>query len=98
MSALRKANRIRSGKAQVKREMRAGVKSLMEGLADPACASARVWEIMVEQPSWGAVKVGKLLNRVGVNPNKRVDGLSPRQKVALIAAVEDRRLARELAA
>jgi hypothetical protein len=91
MSALRKANHVRSAASRAKQRMRVGAMSIAEGVADPHCGAMTVWQLMLSQPAWGASKAGRLLSRAGISPNRRVSDLTARHRDLLIAAVEERR-------
>lgn len=87
MTALGRANRVREDGAQAKREMRVGLLSFAEALGDPRCGAIPAWRLMVEIPGWGNVKANKVLSRNGINPLRRVDSLTARQRGILVDEV-----------
>lgn len=82
LDALARANEIRSGRARLKEDLKAGRASVHEVLLEPPdfVATAKVWEILSAVPKYGQVKVNKTLKDAGISPTKRVGGLSPRQR------------------
>lgn len=92
MSALKKANHVRSAASRAKQQMRVGAMSIAGGVADPHCGAMTVWQLMLCQRGWGASKAGRLLSRSGISPNRRVSDLTSRQRELLVAAVEERRM------
>lgn len=92
MDALRHANEIRSYRAQVKREMKAGRRTIVDELVrvDELMATMKVFDLLLAVPKVGRVKVNKILQRERISPSKTVGGLSERQRLALVAALGGR--------
>lgn len=86
MDALARANHIRSKRAQLKRDMKAGRVKAMDMLFEPPewLETAKVFDIMLAAPKYGRVKVNKILMQCRISPSKTVGGLSQRQRVELI--------------
>jgi hypothetical protein len=86
LDALKRANEIRMGRAQLKRDMKAGRKSLLDVLAaPPACAeTAKTFEMLLAAPKIGRVKANAILTRHQVSPSKTLAGLTDRQRTALM--------------
>ncbi len=86
MIALRQANQVRSARAKLKQDLRAGKVRLEQILATPAdyLASAEVFDLLVAVPKIGPVKAGRLLTVVRISPSKTVGDLSERQRTHLI--------------
>jgi hypothetical protein len=84
--ALRQANHVRSRRAKLKQELRAGNVRLEQILATPAdyLASAEVFDMLVAVPRIGPVKAGRLLTVARINPSKTVGDLTERQRTHLI--------------
>jgi hypothetical protein len=84
--ALRRANHVRSRRAELKQELRAGKVRLEQILATPAdyLASAEVFDMLVAVPKIGPVKAGRLLTVARINPSKTVGDLTERQRTHLI--------------
>ncbi len=89
MEALRLANAIRSERAALKRDLKAGRVRIEQVLGDPPeyLHTAKVSEIMLAVPRYGRVKVAKVLQRCRISPSKTVAGLSERQRTELIEAL-----------
>jgi len=89
LEALKLANAVRSERAVLKRELKAGrirIDDLLEN--PPECVqSAKVVDIMLAVPRFGRVKVSKVLQRCRVSPSKTIIGLSERQRSDLITAL-----------
>jgi S13-like protein len=86
MVALRHANHVRSARAKLKQDLRAGEVRLDQVLATPAdyLARAEVFGLLVAVPNIGPVKAGRLLAVAGISPSKAVGELSERQRGRLI--------------
>jgi len=92
--ALGRANYIRTTRARLKRELKAGRVSIFELLNDPPpdfLATAKVAEILLAIPKIGRVKVNKALTQCRISPSKTFGGLSPRQREELTAHLRHRR-------
>lgn len=86
MDALARANHIRSERAQLKRELKAGRVSIADLLVDPpSCIdTAKVFDLLLAVPRYGRVKVNKVLAHCRISPSKTVGGLSERQRAELV--------------
>ena len=92
MRALEAANEIRTRRAQLKRDLKAG-KAQIEGLLlDPPgfLETAKVFDMMLAVPKYGRVKVNRILNQCRVSPSKTIGGLSVRQRSELVALLRRR--------
>lgn len=92
MRALEAANEIRTKRAQLKRDLKAG-KVQVEGLLlDPPeyLETAKVFDLMLAVPKYGRVKVNRILNQCRVSPSKTIGGLSARQRTELVALLRRR--------
>lgn len=89
LEALKLANAVRTERASLKRDLKAGRIRIETVLADPPeCVhSAKVADIMLAVPRYGRVKVTKILQRCRISPSKTVIGLSERQRGELIEAL-----------
>lgn len=87
MDALARANNIRTERAQVKRDLKAGRLSIA-GLLErpPSCIeTAKVFDLLLAVPRYGRVKVNKVLLTCRISPSKTIGGLSERQRTELVA-------------
>lgn len=80
------ANRIRIGRAEVKRDIRARRRSLAAVLLDPpeCCESALVTELIRAMPRWGIARALKLMHAAEVRPSRQVGNLTMRERTALV--------------
>jgi hypothetical protein len=87
MDALARANQIRTKRAQLKRELRAGRLPIQKLLLDPPeyVETAKVFDMLLAVPKYGRVKVNKILAHCRIAPSKTIGGLSERQRSELIS-------------
>ena len=87
MRALEAANEIRTRRAQLKRDLKAGKVAIEGLLLDPPeyLETAKVFDMMLAVPKYGRVKVNRILNQCRVSPSKTIGGLSVRQRSQLVA-------------
>ena len=85
--ALRRANEIRSARAQLKRDLKAGRTSIHDLLLRPPgyLETAKVFDMMLAVPKYGRVKVDKVLKQCRISPSKTIGGLSQRQRTELVS-------------
>jgi hypothetical protein len=86
MDALQKANVIRTRRAQLKRDLKAGRVSIQKLLLDPPeyLETAKVFDMLLAVPKYGRVKVNKILQTCRISPSKTIGGLSERQRSELV--------------
>lgn len=86
LQALRKANEIRVGRSQLKKDLAAGRVQIADVLArPPVCAETeRVSVLLLAVPKHGSSRVFRLLAKTGISDSKRLAGLSERQRAELI--------------
>lgn len=87
MGALGKANVIRTRRAKLKRDLKAGRASIHDALLEPPewLETAKVFTILLATPKYGRVKVNKVLQLCRISPSKTVGGLSQRQRTELVS-------------
>jgi hypothetical protein len=87
MDALARANEIRSQRAQLKRDLKAGRHSIQQLLLDPPeyLETAKVFDMLLAVPKYGRVKVNKILTHCRISPSKTIGGLSERQRAELVS-------------
>ncbi len=92
MEALQRANDIRSRRAQLKRDLKAGRQAIHELLLDPPeyLETAKVFDLMLAVPKYGRVKVNKILSTCRISPSKTIGGLSQRQRTELVELMRRR--------
>ena len=87
MDALERANKIRTARAQLKRDLKAGKVSIHQLLLKPPSylETAKVFDMLLAVPKYGRVKVDKILRTCKISPSKTVGGLSERQRNELVS-------------
>ena len=86
MKALRRANDIRTRRAKLKRDLKAGKTSVDGLLLDPPewVMTAKVFDMILAVPKYGRVKANKILTQCRISPSKTIGGLSQRQRGELV--------------
>jgi hypothetical protein len=92
MDALQRANHIRTQRAALKRDMKAGRVSIVALLVDPPeyLETAKVLDMLLAVPKVGRVKANKVLQQCRVSPSKTIGGLSERQRAELVELMRRR--------
>jgi hypothetical protein len=87
MRALGRANEIRSARAQLKRDLKAGKAKIETLLLDPPdyVLSAKAFDMILAVPKYGRVKANKVLGQCRISPSKTIGGLSERQRGELVS-------------
>ena len=87
MEALHRANEIRTRRAQLKRDLKAGRVSIHDLLLEPPeyVETAKVFDMLLAVPKYGRVKANRILNQCRISPSKTIGGLSERQRAELIS-------------
>lgn len=84
MRALSRANAVRIGAAQLRRELGAGTISLADALEDERAQPVEIFALLYAQRRWGPRRVRSLLNRVMIGEHRRVRDLTARQRAVLV--------------
>ena len=86
LDALERANVVRTKRAQLKRNLKAGRESIHTLLMDPPdyVETAKVFDMLLAVPKYGRVKVNKVLTQCRISPSKTIGGLSERQRNELV--------------
>ena len=85
--ALEKAQLMRSKRAELRAKLKSGSNSLQEVLEskdDEVVAKMRVAYLIQSLPQVGKVTSKKIMEEIGINENRRVQGLGKRQINALL--------------
>ena len=87
MEALERANEIRTRRAQLKRDLKAGKSKVETLLLDPPdyVLSAKAFDMILAVPKYGRVKANKILTQCRISPSKTIGGLSERQRAELVS-------------
>lgn len=87
LDALKKAQEMRSKRAQLRVQLKKGALSLAEVLNstdDEVIQRMRVSYLLQSLPQIGKITSEKLMLEIGINKNRRVQGLGKRQKDQLL--------------
>jgi hypothetical protein len=92
LEALGRANEIRTGRARLKREIKAGRKLVASLLLDPPklIESMKIVDLLLAAPKLGRVKVNKALSHCNVSPMRSVGTLTERQRRELMRCLTPR--------
>ena len=85
--ALEKAQLVRSKRAQIRQSLKDKITTIGEVLAnsdDDVVAKMRVTYLLESLPRIGKIKTKKIMNDIGIDETRRIQGLGIRQKKALI--------------
>jgi hypothetical protein len=87
MDALARANEIRIKRAELKRDLKSGRRSIHSLLLEPPeyLETAKVFDMLLAVPKYGRVKVNKILAHCRIAPSKTIGGLSERQRSELVS-------------
>jgi hypothetical protein len=87
MDALKKGNEVRTRRARLKRDLKAGRSKIHELLLDPPewLETAKVFDLLLAVPKYGRVKVNRILTHCRISPSKKIGGLSERQRNELVS-------------
>ncbi len=90
MEALKRANGIRTKRAQLKRDLKAGRVRIATLLLDPPeyVETAKVFDMLLAVPKYGRVKTNRILNQCRISPSKTIGGLSERQRKELVTQLQ----------
>lgn len=92
MTALNRANEIRTERAVLKRDLKAGRKLIHDYLLEPPSwlETMKVFDLLLATPKNGRVKVNKILQQCRMSPSKTVGGMSQRQRIELVTTLRRR--------
>jgi hypothetical protein len=85
--ALKKAQEVRSKRAQIRARLKKGEMTLDKVLAnadDDVIGKMRVAYLLESLPRIGKVRARQIMEEIGIDENRRVRGLGVRQKEALL--------------
>ena len=83
----RRANDIRTARAKLKKDLKAGRSNIHGILLDPPeyVMTAKVFDMLLAVPKYGRVKTNRILNQCRISPSKTIGGLSERQRTELVS-------------
>jgi hypothetical protein len=85
--ALKRANEIRTERAQLKKDLKAGRKSVHDLLLEPPkwLETMKLFDLLLACPKYGRVKVNKVLQLCRISPSKTIGGMSRRQRSEIVS-------------
>ena len=86
LDALEEANRIRTYRANLKRDVKARRVRWVDVLDRQEVQTMKVFDLLLAVPKLGRVKVSKIVTMCRVSPSKTIGGLTQRQRDDLICA------------
>lgn len=86
LAALERANEIRTRRAQLKRDVRAGIPFMALVWEPPDwLLTMQVYDLLLAVPKLGKRKAEQIMRRLRISHQKTVGGLSERQRVDLLS-------------
>jgi hypothetical protein len=82
--ALEKAHLARSARKGIRAALKAGTMTLAGALDEDYAAKMKVAALLEALPGIGKVRAAELMSKHGIAVNRRVSGLGPNQKAALL--------------
>jgi len=86
-NALKKAQEVRSKRAQIRENLKNGkttICEVLDNISDDVVAKMRVVYLLESLPRIGKVKTKKIMTDIGIDETRRIQGLGNRQRQALI--------------
>jgi len=87
-AALKKAAEARQKRAEMRTKIKSGSMTfaqVMAGRDDPIVARMKVSALLESLPGFGKAKATKLMDELGISPNRRIQGLGNRQREQLMS-------------
>jgi hypothetical protein len=90
--ALLRANEIRTYRATLKRDIKAGRDNITKHILDPTekLDTMKIVDFMLAIPKLGRTKVNQMLVKCRISPSKTLGGLSERQREELVLVLRRR--------
>jgi hypothetical protein len=87
MDALQVANEVRTLRANLKRDLKAGRAKVVDYLIDPPewIETMKVFDLLLALPKIGRTKANKFLALCRVSPAKTIGGMTERQRTELVS-------------
>lgn len=92
MNALERANKVRTYRADLKRDIKAGRKDVVGVLRDlpEQIETMKLFDLMLAVPKFGRTKVNRIFVQCRISPSKTVGGISERQLGEVISYLRRR--------
>ncbi|MDA8234097.1 MAG: integration host factor, actinobacterial type [Clostridia bacterium] len=85
--ALRKAQLMRTQRSQLRQQLKAGLVDLREIFSlvdDEVVGKMRIRYLLESLPNVGKITAERIMEEIGINAARRLQGLGPRQREALL--------------
>jgi hypothetical protein len=85
--ALKKAQEVRSKRAKIRQNLKKGkttIREVLDNINDDVVAKMRVVYLLESLPRIGKIKTKKIMNDIGIDETRRIQGLGNRQRQALL--------------
>jgi hypothetical protein len=95
-AAIKRACAVRDERVAIRRQLRAGTKTVGDILTEPCCATATLYQMLVAQYRWGDRRAIEFLSKLGndwrtpISPMRKLQDLTERQIEVLRRALEGR--------
>lgn len=91
--ALDIANDVRSNRAVLKRDIKAGRKDPIDLLLNPPqyIETMKIFDLLMATPKYGRTKVNKILSQGRISPSKTIGGITSRQRDELLCLLRRKR-------
>ena len=92
MDALQSANEIRTKRATLKKDIKAGRMEVTGLLLDPPewLDTMKLFDLLISVPKYGRTKVNRILTQCRISPSKTIGGLSERQRGEIVSFLRRR--------
>ena len=87
MAALGNANEVRTYRANLKRDIKAGRTSIHNLLLEPPelIETMKLFDLMLAMPKYGRTKINRILQQCRISPAKPIGELSTRQRTEIVS-------------
>jgi len=85
--ALRKAQLMRRKRNQIRQQLKDGLitlQQIMSLVEDEVVGKMRIRYLLESLPNIGKITAARIMEEIGINATRRLQGLGPRQKEALL--------------
>ena len=90
LEALARGNGVRSRRAQLKRDLKAGRRSIEEVLGNPPgwLSGATILDLLIATPKRRRIKANKVLLRCRISPSRTIGALTERQRRVIVSELQ----------
>ncbi len=89
--ALKKAQKVRKDRAALREQMKAGKMTFKDVIAkkdDDVVGGMRIKYVLESMPGIGKVRAKEIMDKIGIDENRKVKGLGSRQIAALLETLK----------